>query len=89
MNFARFHINQPRSLVWLLILVIYGATILLSLSCDSIDSRLYLGGNVTINEDEIRRIFSIWNNLSVGRSAGGILGWIFLGTVSRPIVVSI
>lgn len=84
MDLASFKLNRPRSILWLSILLIYMATIIMSLACDSIDSRLYLGSyNVTIDEDEIRlrKLFSVWNNLSVGRSAGAILGWICLGSV--------
>lgn len=84
MDLACFKLNQPRSIAWLVILLIYTATIIMSLTCDSIDSRLYLGGfNLTLDEDEIRirKLFSVWNRLSVGRSAGAILGWICLGSV--------
>lgn len=86
MNLANFQWKHHRSIIWLVILLIYSATILLSLSCDSLDSRLYLTGfNVTMDEDEIkiRKLVNIWSNLSIGRSIGGIIGWIFVGVFSE------
>lgn len=85
MDLACFKLKQRHSWLWILVLLLYSTTILLSLSCDAMDKRLfYVGGfNMTVNEDEIRlnKLFNSWNSLSIGRSVGAILGWILIGTV--------
>lgn len=66
----------------IVIAIIYAATTILSLSAESIDERLYLSNfNLTIWEEELEtnKILSIWNTLSIARSFGAILGWIFVG----------
>lgn len=87
MNMVNFKTSRYRSLLWIFLLVIYSVTILLSLTCDSIDKRLYFGGgfNITMNEEEmrLRKLFSIWNDLSIGRSAGAILGWICVAVMNN------
>ena len=81
---TRMKLTNIRSIVWLVVLLTYTTTILLSLTCDSIDGRLYLGFNVTVTENEIRirKLFNNWNTLSICRSVGGLVGWILLGFVS-------
>lgn len=87
MNTVDFQRNRYRSLLWIFLLAIYSVTILLSLTCESIDKRLYFGSgfNITINEDEMRlqKLLGIWNYLSVGRSAGAILGWICVAVMNN------
>lgn len=62
-------------------LLIYVVTLLLSLTCDSIDTHLYARTlNKTSDEEniEIRRLFRIWTSISVARCAGGIFGYVTL-----------
>lgn len=64
------------------IIMIYAATIVLSLSAGSMDERLYLSAsNVTVWEEELEtnKVLSIWNTLSIARSVGAIFGWIVIG----------
>lgn len=65
------------------IIMIYAATIILSLSAGSMDERLYLSAaaNVTVWEEELEtnKVLSIWNTLSIARSVGAIFGWVVIG----------
>ncbi|XP_062535209.1 uncharacterized protein LOC134204405 [Armigeres subalbatus] len=64
------------------IIMIYAATIVLSLSAGSMDERLYLSAsNVTVWEEELEtnKVLSIWNTLSIARSVGAIFGWVVIG----------
>ncbi|KAG4068321.1 hypothetical protein HA402_007841 [Bradysia odoriphaga] len=74
------------SFKWIIIVMIYLATIILSLSAESLDERLYVTSmNVTVWEDEIEnnRVLNIWNSMSIARSMGAISGWILIGLSSE------
>ncbi|XP_055596247.1 homeobox protein cut [Uranotaenia lowii] len=65
-----------------IIIMIYTATVTLSLSAGSMDERLYLSSsNVTVWEEELEtnKVLSLWNTLSIARSVGAISGWLIVG----------
>ncbi|XP_055626874.1 probable serine/threonine-protein kinase MARK-A [Toxorhynchites rutilus septentrionalis] len=65
-----------------IIIMIYAATIILSLSAGSMDERLYLStSNITVWEEEMEtnKVLSIWNTLSIARSVGAVFGWVVIG----------
>ncbi|XP_011204954.2 ras guanine nucleotide exchange factor glfB [Bactrocera dorsalis] len=68
---------------WLIIAMIYIATIILTICSDSIDERLYYNNNanVTLTQEEMysNSVLSVWSSLSVTRSIGAICGWIMIG----------
>ncbi|XP_061398484.1 uncharacterized protein LOC133334206 [Musca vetustissima] len=86
MDICRWNLSNASELIsfrWLIIAMIYIATIILTICSDNIDERLYFSSNlnVTLTQEEllINSIVSIWSSLSVTRSIGAICGWIMIG----------
>ncbi|KAI9587523.1 uncharacterized protein LOC119645084 [Glossina fuscipes] len=87
MDVCRWSLANASELIsfrWLIIAMIYVATIILTICSDSIDEKLYLNNNnanVTISREEIinNSILSVWSSLSTARSIGAICGWIMIG----------
>uniref|UniRef100_A0A1I8P246 Uncharacterized protein n=1 Tax=Stomoxys calcitrans TaxID=35570 RepID=A0A1I8P246_STOCA len=86
MDICRWNLSNASELIsfrWLIIAMIYIATIILTICSDNIDERLYYSSNmnVTLTQDEMltNNIISIWSSLSVTRSIGAICGWIMIG----------
>ncbi|XP_058980108.1 uncharacterized protein LOC101898306 isoform X2 [Musca domestica] len=86
MDICRWNLSNASELIsfrWLIIAMIYIATIILTICSDNIDERLYFSSNlnVTLTQEEMltNSIVSIWSSLSVTRSIGAICGWIMIG----------
>ncbi|XP_054735388.1 uncharacterized protein LOC129242647 [Anastrepha obliqua] len=86
MDICRWDFSNATELVsfrWLIIAMIYIATIILTICSDSIDERLYYSNNanVTLTQEEMysNSVLSVWSSLSVTRSIGAICGWIMIG----------
>ncbi|XP_075161885.1 uncharacterized protein LOC142234614 [Haematobia irritans] len=86
MDVCRWNLSNASELIsfrWLIIAMIYIATIILTICSDNIDEKLYFSSNlnVTLTQEEMltNSIISIWNSLSVTRSIGAICGWIMIG----------
>ncbi|XP_055321008.1 uncharacterized protein LOC129577630 [Sitodiplosis mosellana] len=78
--------NESISFRWIIVVMIYMATIILCLSSESFDERFYiLSNNVnntstsTMEMQEHSRVVNIWSSLSLARSIGAIVGWILIG----------
>ncbi|XP_067613060.1 uncharacterized protein [Eurosta solidaginis] len=86
MDICRWDFSNATKFVsfrWLIIAMIYIATILLTICSDSIDARLCYSNNanVTLTQEEMysNSVLSVWSSLSVTRSIGAICGWIMIG----------
>ncbi|XP_073838672.1 uncharacterized protein isoform X1 [Musca autumnalis] len=86
MDICRWNLSNASELIsfrWLIIAMIYIATIILTICSDNIDERLYFSSNLnlTLTQEEMlsNSIVSIWSSLSVTRSIGAICGWIMIG----------
>ncbi|XP_011177496.2 ras guanine nucleotide exchange factor glfB [Zeugodacus cucurbitae] len=86
MDICRWDFSNATEFVsfrWLIIAMIYIATIILTLCSNSIDERLYYTNNtnVTLTQEEMysNSVLSVWSSLSVTRSIGAICGWIMIG----------
>ncbi|ALC44515.1 CG14186 [Drosophila busckii] len=78
------HASELVSFRWLIITMIYIATIILTICSDSIDEKLYLfnnNANITLTQQELlsNSVQSVWSSLSVTRSIAAISGWIMIG----------
>ncbi|XP_063709724.1 uncharacterized protein LOC134838179 [Culicoides brevitarsis] len=72
---------------WVIIFMIYAATVTISLCCSSTDQRLlYFTTTTPQNSTELsetmesnNNILNVWNSLSIARSFGALIGWIIIG----------
>lgn len=76
--------NAPESISfrWIIIAMIYVATIILTLCAETMDEKLYLTNfNLTVLEEEMEnnQVLNVWSSLSIARSVGAIAGWIMIG----------
>ncbi|XP_033160337.1 H2.0-like homeobox protein isoform X2 [Drosophila mauritiana] len=87
MDICRWSFSNASELIsfrWLIITMIYVATIILTICSDSIDEKLYLfnnNANITLTQQEMlsNSVQSVWSSLSVTRSIAAISGWIMIG----------
>ncbi|XP_023035320.1 uncharacterized protein LOC6639499 [Drosophila willistoni] len=87
MDICRWSFSNASELIsfrWLIITMIYIATIILTICSDSIDEKLYLfnnNANITLTQHELlsNSVQSVWSSLSVTRSIAAISGWIMIG----------
>ncbi|KAH8379749.1 hypothetical protein KR009_006910 [Drosophila setifemur] len=87
MDICRWSFSNASELIsfrWLIITMIYVATIILTICSDSIDAKLYLfnnNANITLTQQEMlsNSVQSVWSSLSVTRSIAAISGWIMIG----------
>ncbi|XP_065360953.1 uncharacterized protein LOC135954665 [Calliphora vicina] len=86
MDICRWNLSNASELIsfrWLIIAMIYIATIILTICSDNIDDKLYFNNNanLTLTQEEMlsNSIVSVWSSLSVTRSIGAICGWIMIG----------
>ncbi|XP_030385483.1 uncharacterized protein LOC115632463 [Scaptodrosophila lebanonensis] len=88
MDICRWSFSNASELIsfrWLIITMIYIATIILTICSDSIDEKLYLfnnnNANLTLTQQELlsNSVQSVWSSLSVTRSIAAISGWIMIG----------
>lgn len=87
MDICRWSFSNASELIsfrWLIITMIYIATIILTICSDSIDEKLYLfnnNANITLTQQELlsNSVQSVWSSLSVTRSIAAISGWIMIG----------
>eukprot|EP00099_Drosophila_melanogaster_P021858 NP_649174.1 uncharacterized protein Dmel_CG14186 [Drosophila melanogaster] len=87
MDICRWSFSNASELIsfrWLIITMIYVATIILAICSDSIDEKLYLfnnNANITLTQQEMlsNSVQSVWSSLSVTRSIAAISGWIMIG----------
>ncbi|KAM8707668.1 hypothetical protein ACLKA7_014749 [Drosophila subpalustris] len=87
MDICRWSFSNASELIsfrWLIITMIYMATIILTICSDSIDEKLYLfnnNANITLTQQELlsNSVQSVWSSLSVTRSIAAISGWIMIG----------
>lgn len=76
--------SEVISFRWIIIAMIYIATIILSLCAESMNDKIYMtkNSNMTMKEEEMEsnnQAISVWSSLSMARSIGGIFGWIMIG----------
>lgn len=77
--------NESISFRWIIVVMIYVATIILCLSSETFDERFYVvanNDNVNTNstkEMEHGHVINIWSSLSLARSISAIIGWIMIG----------
>ncbi|XP_026845552.1 uncharacterized protein LOC6595749 [Drosophila persimilis] len=87
MDICRWSFSSASELIsfrWLIITMIYVATIILTICSDSIDEKLYLfnnNANITLTQQELlsNSVRGVWSSLSVTRSIAAISGWIMIG----------
>lgn len=87
MDICRWSFSNASELIsfrWLIITMIYVATIILTICSDSIDEKMYLfnnNANITLTQQEMlsNSVQSVWSSLSVTRSIAAISGWIMIG----------
>ncbi|BFF96619.1 uncharacterized protein DMAD_05214 [Drosophila madeirensis] len=87
MDICRWSFSNASELIsfrWLIITMIYVATIILTICSDSIDEKLYLfnnNANITLTQQELlsNSVRGVWSSLSVTRSIAAISGWIMIG----------
>ncbi|XP_055376876.1 myb-like protein D isoform X2 [Condylostylus longicornis] len=85
MDLCHIDITNASELIsfrWIIIAMIYIATIILTLCAETIDEKLYLTNfNITIFEEEMEnnQVLNVWNSLSIARSIGAIFGWVMIG----------
>ncbi|KAH8419524.1 hypothetical protein KR222_004072 [Zaprionus bogoriensis] len=87
MDICRWSFSNASELIsfrWLIITMIYIATIILTICSDSIDEKMYLfnnNANITLTQQELlsNSVQSVWSSLSVTRSIAAISGWIMIG----------
>ncbi|TDG51317.1 hypothetical protein AWZ03_002404 [Drosophila navojoa] len=87
MDICRWSFSNASELIsfrWLIITMLYFATIILTICSDSIDEKLYLinnNANITLTQQELlsNSVQSVWSSLSVTRSIAAISGWIMIG----------
>ncbi|XP_064544874.1 uncharacterized protein LOC135432911 [Drosophila montana] len=87
MDICRWSFSNASELIsfrWLIITMLYIATIILTICSDSIDEKLYLinnNANITLTQQELlsNSVQSVWSSLSVTRSIAAISGWIMIG----------
>ncbi|XP_031629812.1 uncharacterized protein LOC116344999 isoform X2 [Contarinia nasturtii] len=78
--------NESISFRWIIVVMIYMATIILCLSSESFDKRFYVLSNENTNNTSTstmdmvhNQIVNIWSSLSLARSIGAIIGWLIIG----------
>ncbi|XP_055902704.1 uncharacterized protein LOC129938904 isoform X2 [Eupeodes corollae] len=76
--------SEVISFRWIIIAMIYIATIILTLCAESMNEKIYLtkNSNVTMMREDMEshnQAISVWSSLSMARSIGGIFGWIMIG----------
>lgn len=76
--------SEVISFRWIIIAMIYIATIILSLCAESMNDKIYMtkNSNMTLLREEMEtnnQAISVWSSLSMARSIGGIFGWIMIG----------
>ncbi|XP_055855503.1 transmembrane protein 237 isoform X2 [Episyrphus balteatus] len=76
--------SEVISFRWIIIAMIYIATIILSLCAESMNEKIYVtkNSNMTLLREEMEsnnQAISVWSSLSMARSIGGIFGWIMIG----------
>ncbi|XP_032598988.1 uncharacterized protein LOC6556658 [Drosophila grimshawi] len=87
MDICRWSFSNASELIsfrWLIITMLYIATIILTICSDSIDEKLYLfnnNANITLTQQELlsNSVQSVWSSLSLTRSIAAISGWIMIG----------
>lgn len=76
--------SEVISFRWIIIAMIYIATIILSFCAESMNEKIYMtkNSNITMLKEEMEnnnQAISVWSSLSMARSIGGIFGWIMIG----------
>lgn len=87
MDLAKLDIRNitGKAVFWIGVMLVYLSTILLDLSSDAIDDRLYFTNfNITVMEADMRsnKVLSLWSNLSMFKNIGAVLGWLLVGFIS-------